>query len=101
MSGKSTGGHRPRRLLQGHLLVVSVDRLLRVDSERSTSLAVRTEADLELLCCVLEEWSKCRSTFAAVKLDIFELRENARSARDNPGHLDQAVEVALSQVSKR
>lgn len=101
MSGKSTSGHRPRRLLQGHLLVVSVHRLLRVDGERSAALAIRAKADLELLGRVLEEWSKCRSTFSAVKLDVFELREDARSARDNSGHLDQAVEVALSQVSKR
>ena len=101
MSGQTTGRNGPRRLLQGHFLVVSVDRLLRVDSERSTSLAVRTEADLEFLGRVLEEWSKRRSTFSAVKLDVFELREDARSARDDAGYLDQAVEIALSQVSKR
>jgi hypothetical protein len=87
--------------LQRHLLVVSVNRLLRVDRERPTALAVRTVADLELFGRVLEEWSERRSTFAAVEFDVFELRENARSARDDSGHLDQAIQVALSEVSQR
>lgn len=101
MSWQSTSRYGSRRLLQSHFLVIPVHCLLRVDREWSSTLTVRTEANLELFGCVLEERTERRATFSAIKLDVFELREDTRSASDHSGDLDETVEVALSQVSQR
>jgi hypothetical protein len=48
MSGQTTGRNRTWRFLERKFLVVSVDRLLAVNSERTARLAVLTEAQLDL-----------------------------------------------------
>ena len=72
-----------RRLLQSKLLVVSVNRLLAVDRERSTRLAILTEAEFDLRMTVLVERSESDATLGAVKLDVLELREDTSPASDN------------------
>src|ERR1700761_8261217 len=74
--------------------------LLRINPEGPFALAVRTKGDSNLLLSILVEWTKYCSTFAAVKLHIFQLREDTTSARDDPAHADQMVEMATTKVSK-
>ena len=53
--------------------------LLRVNGEWTFALAISTITDLNLFRRILVEWTENSPTFPAIKLDIFELREDAGS----------------------
>ena len=90
----------PWGFLQGHLLIIPIHRLLGIDGERSSSLAIRAETDLDLFRRVLEEWPERRPAFPAVEFDVLELGKDAGTTGDHSGNADEAVEVALTQVSQ-
>jgi DNA helicase TIP49 (TBP-interacting protein) len=46
------------------------------------------------------EGSKGHSALRTVKLDIFELREDARSSSDNTAYSNKTVEVGLTELAK-
>jgi hypothetical protein len=91
VAGQSTSGDSARRLLESEFLVVSVDRLLRVEGEGTTRLAALAVADLDLDIGLLLEGSQGLATLGAVKLDILELGENAGSSSNDTTDSYQAV----------
>ena len=60
-----------------------VTYLFGVNSEGPSVLTVQAYLDLDLFVCILVERPKNTPTFATVKLNVFELRENACVACDN------------------
>lgn len=100
MPGESARRHRSRRLLQRHLLVVSVHRLLRVDREGTLAHARAAERDSDLGAVVLVERTEDLAALATVKLDVLELREDSTATRDDAAHPHERVEVHLSEVAE-
>ncbi len=87
--------------MERHFLVVPIYRLLRVDREWTSALASRAIRYLELLVGVLEEWTQRKTAFAAIELDVFELREDSGTPGDDARYPDKAVQIALSEITQR
>lgn len=75
--------------------------MFRVNGERALALTVRAIADPDLLGRILVEGTQNRTTFSAVKLDIFELRKYASAPGYNTGYTDEVVEVRPTEVAQR
>ena len=72
-----------------------------VYGEWTFTLAVGTITDSDFLCGVLVEGSQNCATFAAIKLDVFQLREDPASAGNNPGNTDKVIQVCPSEIPQR
>ncbi|KAJ6443533.1 hypothetical protein O9K51_04712 [Purpureocillium lavendulum] len=100
LPGQAAGGDGAGRLLQGELLVVAVDRLLRVEGEGAARLAALAKGDFDLDVGLLLEGAERDAALGAVELDVLELREDAGAAGDDAADAYEAVEVRLAQLAE-
>ena len=84
------------RLLQRNLLVITVDRLLRIEREWTLGLAVLAKRDLDFDVGVLRVRTESCTAFYAVEFDIFELWEHAASTGNDATNSHKAIEMALT-----
>mmetsp|Transcript_13452 Transcript_13452/g.32050 ORF Transcript_13452/g.32050 Transcript_13452/m.32050 type:complete len:361 (-) Transcript_13452:405-1487(-) len=95
-----SGRHRPRRLLQRHLLVVVVQSPILVDAERPAALALRAGACLGVVVGLDLDRARCVPALAAVVVDKRQLGVDLGAARDDASDLDHRVQMHLADIAK-
>jgi hypothetical protein len=101
LSGNTTGRDSPWCLLNGHLLIVSIDSVDLVHGEGPVALTddALPEELLPLLSIRVEDRSLDVSAAASVE-DLRVLREDSCALRDDSADLNQRVHVDHAQVSQ-
>jgi hypothetical protein len=100
VTGKSACWNSAWRLLESELLVVAVNRLLRVEVEWPTRLTVLAIRDLDFHVGFLLERSKSSPALVAIEHDILQLRENTTSSGNNTTNTHQAIQMGLAQLAE-
>lgn len=98
MPGQPPRRDTPRTLLQRHLLIIPIHRLLGIHRERSSTFAVGAKGDFHLLGRILEKRTERGPTLAAVEFDILQLGKHPGPPRHHPRDPDETVQVALPQI---
>ena len=117
MPGETARRYSPRRLLQRYPLVVPVHslcsvsllsadvklrtHLFRVDREWSLAFTVWAVTDFHLAGRILIEWAEDCTTFAAVELDVLQLREDTGTASDDARYSNKGIEIRPPEVAER
>lgn len=117
MPWETSWWNRSWGFLQGHFLIVAIHcleggvnatndnyhttHLLRVDRERTFTLAVRTITDLHFLGCILVKRTQNSTALATVKFHILQLRENPGTTSNNTRDPDEIIQVRAAEVTKR
>ncbi len=117
MPGETTWRYSPGRLLQCYSLVVPVHSLrgvsllstnaeletylFGVDREWPPAFTVGAVTDFHFAGRILVKWAEDCTTFAAIKLNVLQLREDTGATSDNARYSNKGVEIRPPEVPKR